>query len=77
MMDMGVWVDVDENVARKRVIKRNWEAGIVEDVKKCEERVDAVDMKNNEQVRNYLVDPTYIIRSIEGEFISKQNFRFD
>lgn len=38
MMDMGVWVDVDENVARKRVIKRNWEAGIVEDVKKCEER---------------------------------------
>ncbi|KIR33824.1 hypothetical protein I352_03906 [Cryptococcus deuterogattii MMRL2647] len=77
MMDMGVWVDVDENVARKRVIKRNWEAGIVEDVKKCEERVNAVDMKNGEQVRNYLVDPTYIIRSIDGELISTQSFRSD
>ncbi|OWZ62829.1 hypothetical protein AYX15_05080 [Cryptococcus neoformans] len=77
MMDIGVWVDVDENVARKRVIKRNWEAGIVEDVKKCEERVDAVDMKNGEQVRNYLASPTYIIRSIDGELLSKESFRFD
>ncbi|WVN88313.1 uncharacterized protein L203_103518 [Cryptococcus depauperatus CBS 7841] len=67
MMDIGVWVDVEEEIARERVIKRNWEAGIVESLEKCVERVDAVDMKNGEQVRSHLVQPTYIIKSINGQ----------
>ncbi|KAK8864321.1 hypothetical protein IAR55_001568 [Kwoniella newhampshirensis] len=74
MMDIRVFVDVDREEARGRVVRRNFEAGIVDSIAKCEERVDAVDMVNGEQVRTRLVSPTYIIRSIEGQPFSAQAF---
>lgn len=38
MMDMRVWVETDREVCRRRLIKRNFGAGIVSDLKACEER---------------------------------------
>lgn len=38
MMDLRVWVETDREVCRQRVIKRNWKAGIVDTLEKCEER---------------------------------------
>ncbi|OCF36675.1 hypothetical protein I316_01271 [Kwoniella heveanensis BCC8398] len=38
LADMRVWVDVDRKEARARVIKRNFEAGIVDSIEACENR---------------------------------------
>ncbi|WWC65536.1 uncharacterized protein I303_108154 [Kwoniella dejecticola CBS 10117] len=67
MMDFKVWVDVDEETARRRLVKRNFEAGITADVESCAERVDAVDMKNGEFVRAHTIKPTHVFVSVDGE----------
>ncbi|ORY34062.1 P-loop containing nucleoside triphosphate hydrolase protein [Naematelia encephala] len=64
MMDLRIFVDVDPEEARQRVIRRNFEAGIVDNLEKCAERVDAVDMKNADEVRRYMVTPTDVIMSV-------------
>ncbi|WRT66307.1 uncharacterized protein IL334_003262 [Kwoniella shivajii] len=74
MYDLKVFVAVDKDEARKRVLKRNFEAGIFTDYKACEERVDAVDMVNGEGVCTDRVDPDYIITSIEDHPFSKEAF---
>lgn len=38
MMDARVWVECDRAVCRRRTIKRNFAAGIVDSIAKCEER---------------------------------------
>ncbi|WWC89382.1 uncharacterized protein L201_004305 [Kwoniella dendrophila CBS 6074] len=72
--DLKIWVEVDKEQARQRVLKRNFEAGIVADYKACEERVNAVDMANGEEVRNHRVNPDYIITSIEDHPFSREAF---
>jgi hypothetical protein len=78
MMDLRVWVETDRQVCRERVIRRNFVAGIVEDLKACEERgesagiynggiradgiVDASDMVNGDEVRQNRYLPTDIIK---------------
>ncbi|WVW83851.1 hypothetical protein I302_105873 [Kwoniella bestiolae CBS 10118] len=74
MFDIRIWVEVDKQEARERVLKRNFEAGIVEDYKACEQRVDAVDMANGEEVRTYRVQPDYIITSIQDHPFSREAF---
>ncbi|WVQ72433.1 hypothetical protein IAR50_001985 [Cryptococcus sp. DSM 104548] len=74
IMDARVWVDVEESVARRRVVDRNFAAGIVDTREKCEARVDAVDMKNGKHVRTHLVKPTHIVTSIEGQPFSSETF---
>ncbi|WVF71528.1 hypothetical protein IAT40_006336 [Kwoniella sp. CBS 6097] len=74
LVDMRVWVEVDRHEARERVIKRNFEAGIVAGIDACEKRVDAVDMANGEEVRSHRVQPDYIITSIEGSPFSMESF---
>ncbi|WVR06977.1 hypothetical protein IAU60_004014 [Kwoniella sp. DSM 27419] len=73
-MDLRVWVGADPLEARARVIRRNFEAGIVPDLKACEERVDAVDMANAAEVRDHRFDPTYTIHSVEGQPFSVTAF---
>ncbi|ODN94284.1 hypothetical protein L198_05140 [Cryptococcus wingfieldii CBS 7118] len=75
MMDVRIWVDVDEEVARKRLVDRNLAAGIVDTREKCEARVDASDMKNGEHVRSRLVQPSYTFTSIEGQPFTSETFR--
>ncbi|WWD02916.1 hypothetical protein V865_000959 [Kwoniella europaea PYCC6329] len=72
--DLKIWVEVDKAEARERVLKRNHETGIVEDYKACEERVDAVDMANGEEVRTHRVNPDYIITSIQDHSFSSEAF---
>lgn len=38
IMDMRIYVDVDREISRNRVIRRNFQAGIVEDLDKCVKR---------------------------------------
>ena len=38
MMDMRIYVDVDREISRSRVIKRNFQAGIADNLEKCAER---------------------------------------
>lgn len=38
MMDVRVWVECDREVCRQRIIKRNFAAGIVDSIEKCEQR---------------------------------------
>jgi pantothenate kinase len=38
LMDLRIWVDVDRETARRRVISRNFAAGISESLEKCAER---------------------------------------
>lgn len=38
LFDLRVWVECDREVARDRVIRRNFEAGIVDTLEKCIER---------------------------------------
>jgi hypothetical protein len=44
MMDMRVWVECDREVCRQRTIKRNFAAGIVDSIEKCEERGESSHM---------------------------------
>ncbi|WVQ99329.1 hypothetical protein IAU59_006461 [Kwoniella sp. CBS 9459] len=74
MADMRVWVEVDRAEARSRVVRRNFEAGIVDSIEACEKRVDAVDMANGEEVRFHRVQPDYIVTSIEGSPFSTESF---
>ncbi|WWC70242.1 uncharacterized protein I206_104192 [Kwoniella pini CBS 10737] len=72
--DLRIFVEVDRTEARNRIVKRNFQAGIITDYKACEERVDAVDMMNGEEVRKYRIQPDYIITSIEDHPFSKEAF---
>lgn len=38
MLDIRIWIEVDLEVERRRLIRRNFEAGIVDDLVKCAER---------------------------------------
>jgi hypothetical protein len=82
IMDMRVWVECDREVCRQRTIKRNFAAGIVDSIKKCEERgesrfcdgeavvlilvVDASDAVNGDEVADHQYKPTTIISSIDA-----------
>jgi pantothenate kinase len=63
MLDMRIWVEVDRAVARERLIRRNFEAGIAESLVKCAERVDAVDMVTGEEVRDNRVQADEVVVS--------------
>ncbi|RSH82850.1 hypothetical protein EHS25_005840 [Saitozyma podzolica] len=65
LMDLRIWVDVDRETARRRVISRNLAAGISESLEKCAERVDGNDMDNGEFVRNHRMQPTHVVVSVD------------
>lgn len=65
LMDLKIWIEVDLEVARQRLVKRNHEAGIVADWDACADRVDKVDMKNGEAVRTHRVPADLEIVSVQ------------
>ncbi|KAE8538169.1 hypothetical protein D1P53_005507 [Cryptococcus gattii VGV] len=67
MMDFKIWVDVNEETARRRLVKRNFEAGVFDSLEACAARVDAVDMKNGEVVRAHTSKPTHVFVSVDGQ----------
>lgn len=38
MMDFKIWVDVNEETARRRLVKRNFEAGVFDSLEVCAAR---------------------------------------
>jgi len=65
MMDVRVWIEVDRKVARRRLVERNFAAGISATRQDTAVRVDASDMLNGEDVRSNRVEPTDIVHSID------------
>lgn len=66
MMDIRVWIEVDREVARRRLVERNFAAGISATKEDTAVRVDASDMLNGEDVRANRVDPTDVVHSIDS-----------
>lgn len=64
-MDVRIWLDVDRKVARRRLIRRNLEAGVGKDLNETIRRADESDMVNGDEIRNHLVEPTDIVQSID------------
>jgi len=65
MMDVRIWIEVERTIARRRLVERNFAAGISATRGDAETRVDASDMRNGEDVRRWRVEPTHTVRSIE------------
>lgn len=65
MMDLRVWIEVDRVVARRRVLERNFAAGISATREDTAVRVDAVDMMNGDDVRANRVEPTDVVYSVD------------
>ncbi|KAL7421839.1 hypothetical protein Q5752_003610 [Cryptotrichosporon argae] len=63
--DVRVWVDVEFDVARRRVLQRNFEAGLADSLEAMEQRVDAVDMKNLERVVAHRVRADYTLSPVD------------
>jgi pantothenate kinase len=68
MMDERIWVEVDREVARQRLVSRNFAAGISESLEKCTERgepfptLDAVWLRRSP----FVVDASDMLN---GEFV--------
>jgi hypothetical protein len=58
-------VDVEREVARGRLERRNFEAGIVDDWEGCKRRVGEVDMRNGEDVRGNRVGADEVFVSVD------------
>ena len=65
IMDMRIWIEVEREVARRRLVERNFAAGISDTRQATEKRVDASDMQNGEDVRRWRVEPTHIVTSVD------------
>jgi pantothenate kinase len=68
MLDMRIWVEVDREMAKERMVVRNYEAGIVNDLEACRKRVEEVDMVTGEDVRRHRVKPDEVIVSVDVVF---------
>lgn len=65
MMDVKVWIEVDRQVARRRLVERNFAAGLCGTREETERRVDQSDMANGEEVREFRVEPTDVVVSVD------------
>lgn len=56
LMDEIWWVEVDEEVARERLVKRHVKAGIAKDVQEAGRRADENDLVNGKEISEGRVD---------------------
>lgn len=66
-LDKKIWVDIDEETTRQRLIKRHVASGICKDSKEAYDRAENNDLDNGRYARQNLVPDTQIIKSIEDE----------
>ncbi|TIB98610.1 P-loop containing nucleoside triphosphate hydrolase protein [Wallemia mellicola] len=66
-LDKKIWVDIDEETTRQRLIKRHVESGICKDSQEAYDRAENNDLDNGRYARQNLVPDTQIIKSIEDE----------
>ncbi|GAA5961991.1 hypothetical protein JCM10213_008669 [Rhodosporidiobolus nylandii] len=65
LLDERIWVDVERETARKRLITRHLQTGVETERGAAEQRVDLSDMLNGDYIREHLFAPTLTISSIE------------
>ncbi|GAA6052420.1 hypothetical protein JCM3770_000233 [Rhodotorula araucariae] len=62
-LDERIWVDVEREVARERLVKRHLHTGVETELAAAEQRVDGSDMLNGDFIRQNLVEPTLRVNS--------------
>jgi pantothenate kinase len=67
LMDELWFVEVDPEVAKKRLIKRHVEAGIVKDEEEAIKRIEGNDIPNGEEIIKRRLKVHEIVKSIEDE----------
>ncbi|KAH7029492.1 P-loop containing nucleoside triphosphate hydrolase protein [Microdochium trichocladiopsis] len=65
LVDESWFIDVDANVARRRIAQRHLESGIESTLEAALARVDSNDLPNGEEVRTKLVTPTVRVLSVD------------
>lgn len=65
LLNMKIWVDLDENEARTRLIKRHLASGICKNEEEAYHRAENNDIQNGRFARANLVDGTKVIKSID------------
>lgn len=67
LMDLTVFVEVDEDVARRRLVKRHVAAGIVANEAEAGRRADENDLVNGREIVRRRGDVDFVVRSVEDE----------
>ena len=67
MMDELWFVEVDESVARKRLIKRHVKSGIAGNEEEAGKRADENDLVNGREIVEHRMEVNEVIRSVEEE----------
>ncbi|TIB95727.1 P-loop containing nucleoside triphosphate hydrolase protein [Wallemia mellicola] len=65
LLNIRFWIDLDENEARSRLVKRHLASGICENEEDAYRRVETNDIQNGRYVRANLIDETKVIESID------------
>ena len=66
-MDLRWFVEVDFDVARRRLVDRHLKAGIVANLKEAEKRADENDLINGKEIAQYMVEVDDVVVSREDE----------
>jgi pantothenate kinase len=69
MVDLRVYVDADLNTTRDRVAKRHVLAGIEKTLEDGYARVDANDALNGRLIKERLVEPDLVVRSVDDDVV--------
>ncbi|BGP38586.1 hypothetical protein JCM10450v2_002535 [Rhodotorula kratochvilovae] len=65
ILDERIWVDVEREVARERLVKRHLHSGVETEVGAAEQRVDGSNMLNGDFIREHLFEPTLRVSSLD------------
>ncbi|TIA86904.1 hypothetical protein E3P99_03537 [Wallemia hederae] len=63
-LDKKVWIDVDEEETKQRLVKRHLDSGICKDIEEAVQRAELNDLDNGRYARSKLVPDTQIIESV-------------
>lgn len=65
LVDYRVFVDADVNETRERVARRHVRAGIERTIEDAYRRVDSNDLLNGKLIRQKLIEPDVVVRSVD------------
>lgn len=77
LMDEIWFVEVDNHVARKRLVSRHVKAGIAKDEEEGGKRADQNDLVNGKEIMDKRLDVHELIKSVEDEGWKPGEQRFD
>ncbi|GJN87373.1 hypothetical protein Rhopal_000322-T1 [Rhodotorula paludigena] len=65
LLDERIFVNVDREVVRDRLVRRHLHTGVETEREAAEKRVDLSDMLNGDHIREHLFEPTLQVSSLE------------